>query len=778
MDFRILGFDDWDLMRYIYWLFFIAGLILQPLPGLSQGDLIVGEVIINDYAGNQDGWLDPGEAAALEIPIINTVNSTFLSVSLKVSNDNPEITFFQEELAYGYIGVGDTVSRTYYVILSYDVPQNFLSTFNTVITAPINIVIPGSFEIDIGKKDVLIADFEENDISSDVLENKLQLLGYEYDRMTFLPEELKKYKSVFVCLGVRNAGQQLSLAQGEQLAEYLDRSGKLYMEGGDAWFFDPETAVRPYFGIQGLDDGDNSLTKAFGRQGTITESMDFNYAGERFSIDRIGASGNAQVIFDNVSPSYGVAVAKDGGYYRTIGSSFEFGGLTDNVFPSTKDELLLRYLDFFQVRHLEVEARFFAEDPFICLGESVTFNNYSTGQDLSYQWIFQGGTPPTSTDMQPTVSYYTAGDYLVSLQVESNGQSHFLIRDEYIRVGKTPGATLVGDEFICKGDTAVINVELTGSPPLSFKLTNGVDTISYENLYSIVVPIEVMPDTTTSYWIPFVGGDPDCYSIGSDTLTVNVYPPPRAELSGTQEVCMGDSAEILLQLSGTPPWTVLMDKGTTIVTSNSSYFYKELITAPTYISVVEISDSSGCQGSASDPLFINLLDNPPPPLQNDTTICAHESIELNAYGLTSASYFWLPGQQTTPSITVDSTGTGLGSQNYTVIVEAFNGCTVTDSVRITFKDCTGVGEIASIKDLRVFPNPVKDILFINFYSQSAVKTSIIFYDITGTGVSTIKTNTRKGLNEIKLSMHDFKPGVYIVDIRLGDKKALRRLMVY
>lgn len=765
-------------MRYVYWLFFIAGLILQPLPGLSQGDLIVGEVIIDDYAGNRDGWLDPGETAALQIPVINAGSVPFLAVSLKVSNDNPEIELFQEELAYGQIGVGDSVVRTYYVILSYDVSQSFVSTFNTLITAPLSVSIAGSFDLDIGKKDVLIADFEENDISSDVLQSKLALLDYEYDRMTTLPDKLRKYRSVFVCLGVRDAGQPLSEEQGEQLAGYLEHSGNLYLEGGDAWFYDPETAVRPYFGIMGLADGDNSLTKAFGRQGTITESMSFDYEGERFFNDRIAATGNAMVIFDNVNPSYGIAVSRDGGYYRTIGSSFEFGGLVDHVYPSTRDELLLRYLEFFQVRHLEVEARFIADDPFVCLGESVKFTNYSIGQDLSYQWIFEGGTPSTSTDFEPSVTYNTPGFYLVSLQVESNGNSHFLIRDDYIHVGKAPSATLQGDEQICQGDTALIQVLLSGSPPMSFELTNGTDTMRYDNLLTTQVNIKVVPDNTTAYWMPWVSGAPDCYSEGSDTLVVNIFPPPFAALSGNQEVCRGDSAEILIELTGTPPWTLTMDKGAVITTYSSSHLYKEIITAPTYISVTEIADSSGCPGSSSEPLFISLLEKPEFDLREDTVICAHESLGLNAYSLTAASYYWLPGQETTPGITVDSAGTGLGSQTYTVTVTAFNGCTRTDSIKVSFKDCTGVGENNIIKDLRVFPNPVKDILFINFYSQSAEETSIIFYDIMGTGVSTIKTNTRKGLNEIKLSLQDFKPGVYIVDIRLGDKKALRRLMVY
>jgi hypothetical protein len=56
----------------------------------------------------------------------------------------------------------------------------------------------------------------------------------------------------------------------------------------------------------------------------------------------------AVTILSNSSPSYGVGVAYEAENYRTIGTSFEFGGLSDGA-GGSKDELLTVMLDFFGI---------------------------------------------------------------------------------------------------------------------------------------------------------------------------------------------------------------------------------------------------------------------------------------------------------------------------------------------------------------------------------------------------------------------------------------------
>ena len=118
------------------------------------------------------------------------------------------------------------------------------------------------------------------------------------------------------------------------------------MEGGDTWAYDPATAVHSMFKINGLDDGNDDLGVIFGQDGSFAEGMAYPYSGDNNFIDRIEPTDNAFELFRNQVPSYCNAVALDEGSYKTVGCSFEFGGLADNG-NSTKEELMILILEFF-----------------------------------------------------------------------------------------------------------------------------------------------------------------------------------------------------------------------------------------------------------------------------------------------------------------------------------------------------------------------------------------------------------------------------------------------
>jgi len=137
-------------------------------------------------------------------------------------------------------------------------------------------------------------------------------------------------------------------AEEAALVDYLDNGGNLYMEGGDIWCYDASPAtLKAYFGVVPGSDGDGDLFTVNGMPSTFTEGMSFSYSGENSWVDHIGAAAPAFEIFTNPSDGQGCAVAHDAGSCRTVAASYEFGGLVDFVPPSTKEELMSRYLDFF-----------------------------------------------------------------------------------------------------------------------------------------------------------------------------------------------------------------------------------------------------------------------------------------------------------------------------------------------------------------------------------------------------------------------------------------------
>ena len=194
---------------------------------------------------------------------------------------------------------------------------------------------------------VFIYDPDPTHLSGPFVSQWLDAQGISYDVGAGLPEHCSWYHTIFVCLGIFPNNHQLTAAEGQALAEFLDNGGRLYMEGGDTWAFDPETAVHPYFNINGLADGTGDAGPIEGASGTFTEGMFFEYVGENSWIDHLAPLGSAFAVFSNVTPQYINGVAYDGGGYRTFGTSFELGGLVDGSGPSTRDELLARIMDFF-----------------------------------------------------------------------------------------------------------------------------------------------------------------------------------------------------------------------------------------------------------------------------------------------------------------------------------------------------------------------------------------------------------------------------------------------
>ena len=64
-----------------------------------------------------------------------------------------------------------------------------------------------------------------------------------------------------------------------------------------------------------------------------------------------------------------------------------------------------------------LNARLEADNTNPCIGATVHFADISTGNVVSHSWSFPGGTPSTSTDEFPVVTYNSSGNFDVSLTV-------------------------------------------------------------------------------------------------------------------------------------------------------------------------------------------------------------------------------------------------------------------------------------------------------------------------------------------------------------------------
>ncbi|MCF8405171.1 MAG: T9SS type A sorting domain-containing protein [Bacteroidales bacterium] len=83
-------------------------------------------------------------------------------------------------------------------------------------------------------------------------------------------------------------------------------------------------------------------------------------------------------------------------------------------------------------------AGFTSDNNTVCEEEVVSFFDASSGDVISWDWTFEGGSPATSTFQNPEVAYFTAGSYDVGLTVSDGTDTHTISIEDYITVLTEP----------------------------------------------------------------------------------------------------------------------------------------------------------------------------------------------------------------------------------------------------------------------------------------------------------------------------------------------------
>ncbi len=331
-----------------------AGFDLDAIENIKTNGPIA--IILKDSLDDTggDGKLDAGESASLYLMLKNVGTDTLKNCTAILTTNSAYISIFDSTCNYGYIAAGDsTYGNDYYTISASDsTPSQYEINFSLIVTGEsytdtlIYSLTTG------GHSDYLVLDLDPDHSSGPVIDSILKALNYNGSyTTTFDSTVFPNYSSIFVCTGIYSNNAHIDNTEGNALHNYLvNDSGRLYIEGGDVWYYDPSQGYYdfcPDFGINATSDGNSDLATIGGITGTFTAGMSFSYSGENSWIDHIDPTGGGFVIFDNSSPAYNCGIANDAGIYKTVGVSFEFGGLTDGSNNSTKSALADSIMHFF-----------------------------------------------------------------------------------------------------------------------------------------------------------------------------------------------------------------------------------------------------------------------------------------------------------------------------------------------------------------------------------------------------------------------------------------------
>ncbi|MHC1706705.1 MAG: C25 family cysteine peptidase [Bacteroidales bacterium] len=556
---------------------------------------------INDPLGNNNGKIDPGETVTLNVVAKNSGSAEVYSLTGELLTTDPFITINTNNQAYGDIAASATSSAAFSVTADIATPSGHMADFDVSLMANLGITGGGSFSIVVGQIPILIVDLDPNHNSGTVMNTVIQGLGLSADYQTSFPGDLNLFSSIFVCLGVYSDNAVLNSSQGQSLKNYLDNGGRLYMEGGDTWNYDPQTAVHPYFKITSPQDGSDDLSTLNGQAGTFTEGMSFTYDGDNNYIDRINPSGGTSAfkIFQNSSPSYGTGIAYDGITYKTIGCSHEFGGLTDGTFPSTKAELMFQYLTFLGIIPEGIAADFTVANTTVCAAGQASFSDMSSGNPISWEWSFPGGTPPSSNLQNPVITYVNTGSYDVTLIISDGADSDTLTKTDYIQIINMPGQANApsGPATLCNNTpfTVLTTLPVSGATTYQWNIspsnagvisgTTTSATIYWNVTFSGLVSITVTAGNTC-------GDGPE-----SAPLLITMNPAPIVSLANFSNVCSSWSE---FQLSGgLPAGGVYTGNAVT-----NGYFYPSQALLG-FNQITYTVTENGCTSSTSKSIFVD-----------------------------------------------------------------------------------------------------------------------------------------------------------------------------
>ncbi|MGD0710774.1 MAG: T9SS type A sorting domain-containing protein [Bacteroidales bacterium] len=226
-------------------------------------------------------------------------------------------------------------------------------------------------------------------------------------------------------------------------------------------------------------------------------------------------------------------------------------------------------------------------------------------------------------------------------------------------------------------------------------------------------------------------------------------------------ICYGGSAQLTATGGTTYAWSPNVGLSDTAIANPIA----SPLTTTTYTVIV-----SGSCGSATADVVVKVDSIVTPSLGADTTVCAGNSIILDA-GTGYTSYNWSTGS-TNQTITVDTAGIGYGKFRYYVDVKK-GACTASDTIYVTFSSCVGIVEYNGNASVQIYPNPSNGLtnVVVNGINGHAL---LNVYTLQGQLVYAINVNDN---SKAELDLSSLSKGVYIIRITNEKTNIFSKLII-
>ncbi|MEO8151286.1 MAG: PKD domain-containing protein [Bacteroidia bacterium] len=459
---------------------------------------------------------------------------------------------------------------------------------------------------------------------------------------------------------------------------------------------------------------------------TITKTNDTLYATPAFSYQWYNV---ATGIIAGSTGSYFIPVIL-GNYYVVITNSLGCTAVSNII----------------SITAFTPAANLMCSDSSFCGNKCIGFYDLSTNNPTSWQWVFSGGVPASSTMQNPSsVCYNSSGSYDVTL-IACNGNG-------------------------C--DTLVMPGFITSVTPPSVTIIQSMNTLYATPAYSYQwynVAAGIIAGATGSYYIaPTVGSYyvivtdiAGCTAI-SNTISVTAIAPFVNLMSSDTNFCEKQCIDFYDLSTNNPiswQWffpgadstTSTLQNPTNICYNNYGSFDVTLIAC----------NAAGCD-TLMIPGFINEYQQPIATImQSNDTLFSSPGASYQWWSVSNGiiagatNYYYVPTQ----------------GGDYFVIVTDTIGCQGTSNViTITGISFIGLQYLASAS-----PNPFTNKIFISFQKQNIKEASFIVKNIPG---QTVFSKHEKNLTNIHIKTIDLSylpKGIYFLEIIIDGEQSIHKIV--
>jgi gliding motility-associated-like protein len=356
-----------------------------------------------------------------------------------------------------------------------------------------------------------------------------------------------------------------------------------------------------------------------------------------------------------VGPSADLHISGDtvycfGDSIHLLGENDSVIGWVDINFPnifistdSTLDTFLTQTTTFlcYAVNDTDTVTVHIINYPVIDLGPDTTicenqgmFLNPVTG---AYDYLWNNGST------NPTIPVTQDGMYWVTVTAQICSVTDTII----ITYAPIPIIDLGADTLLCSGESILLDA--TNTFPSTYVWQDGATSSTY------------LVSSPGQYWVSVT----DSMCTNADTINVGYYPETPVDLGADTTICQGSSVTLSVGwVAASYLWSDGSLASTLTITTSGTYG-------------VTVVSGNGC--TYSDEIVVTVV---PPPVVNlgaDTTLCAGQTLMLNA-GNAGATYLWQDGSAA-QTFSVSNSG------NYSVTV-SIGACSNSDAITVTYNNAS------------------------------------------------------------------------------------------